>query len=35
MKGAQTWTPKKEDNAERRERFILKQTHFSVKNDMQ
>jgi hypothetical protein len=35
MKGAQTWTLQKENNAEWRESFILKQTHFSVNNDMQ
>jgi hypothetical protein len=34
-KGVQTWTPKKVKNAERRESFILKQTHFNVNNDMQ
>jgi hypothetical protein len=34
-KEAQTWTPQKENNAERRESLILKQTHFSVNNDMQ
>jgi hypothetical protein len=42
-KGAQTWTPQKEINAKQRERererqrerVILKQTHFSVNNDMQ
>jgi hypothetical protein len=33
-KGAQAWTPQKENNAERRESFILKQTHLSVNNDM-
>jgi hypothetical protein len=32
-KEAQTWTPKKENNAKRRV-FIFKQTHFSVNNDM-
>jgi hypothetical protein len=35
MKGAQTWTPQKENKMEGRESFILKQTHFSVNNDMQ
>jgi hypothetical protein len=35
MKEAQTWTPQKENNAEPRESFVLKQTHFSVNNDMQ
>jgi hypothetical protein len=33
--GAQTWTPQKENNAEWRESFFLKQRHFSVNNDMQ
>jgi hypothetical protein len=32
-KEAQTWTPQKENNAERRESFVLKQTRFSVNND--
>jgi hypothetical protein len=37
MKGTQTWTLEKENNVEQREResFILRQTHFSVNNDMQ
>jgi hypothetical protein len=35
MKEAQTWTLQKENNAHWRECFILKQTHFSVSNDMQ
>jgi hypothetical protein len=34
-KGTQTWTPQKKNNAERRESFILRQTYFSVNNDMQ
>jgi hypothetical protein len=33
MKGAQTWMPQKENNVERKESFILKQTYFSVNND--
>jgi hypothetical protein len=33
-KEAQTWTQQKETNAERRESFVLRQTHFSVNNDM-
>lgn len=35
MKGAQTWEPQKENNVEWGESFILKQTRFSVNNDMQ
>jgi hypothetical protein len=31
----ETWTPKNENNAGRKESFILKETHFSVNNDMQ
>jgi hypothetical protein len=34
-KEAQTWTQQEEKNAERRESFILKQTHFSVNSDME
>jgi hypothetical protein len=34
-KGAQTWTPQKENNAEQRGSFVLKQTYFDVNNDMQ
>jgi hypothetical protein len=30
---AQTWTSQKENNAERRESFVLRQTPFSVNND--
>jgi hypothetical protein len=33
-KGAQTWEPQKENNAEQ-ESFILKQTHFRVHGDLQ
>jgi hypothetical protein len=33
MKGSQTWTPQEENGEERRESFILKQTHLNVKND--
>jgi hypothetical protein len=33
MKGAQTWTKQKENNAERIESFGLRQTHFNVNND--
>jgi hypothetical protein len=32
MKGVQTWTPQKENNVERRECFVLKQTYFIVNN---
>jgi hypothetical protein len=32
MKGAETWMPQKENNAEQRE-FILKQTRSSMNND--
>jgi hypothetical protein len=32
--GAETWTPQKENNADRRE-FCSKQTHFSVNSDIQ
>jgi hypothetical protein len=31
----ETWMPEKENNAEWRESFILRQIHFSVNNDMQ
>jgi hypothetical protein len=31
----ETWTPKNENNTEWRDSFLLKETHFSVKNDMQ
>jgi hypothetical protein len=34
-KGAQLGTPKKENNAEWGEGFILEQTHFIVNNNMQ
>jgi hypothetical protein len=34
-KGAQIWKPRKENSAERRESFVLKQTYLSVNNDMQ
>jgi hypothetical protein len=33
-KEAQTWILQKENDVEQIESFILKQTHFSVKNDM-
>lgn len=33
-KGAQTWTPQKENNPGRRDSFVLKQTHFSANNDV-
>jgi hypothetical protein len=32
-KRAKTWTPQKEENAEWRESFVHRQTHFSVNND--
>jgi hypothetical protein len=35
MKGAQSWTPQKKNNAERKESFVLKQTRFSVNSNMQ
>jgi hypothetical protein len=34
-KGAQTWTAQKENNAERKESFVVRQTCFSVNDDMQ
>jgi hypothetical protein len=34
-KGAQRWTTQKENNAERRESFVLRQPRFTVNNDMQ
>jgi hypothetical protein len=33
-KGPQTWTKQRENNAERKESFILKQTHFSVNSNI-
>jgi hypothetical protein len=30
----ETWMPQKENKKERRESFILKETHFSMKKDM-
>jgi hypothetical protein len=33
MKEAQTWTPQRENNVERRESFVLKQMYFIVNND--
>jgi hypothetical protein len=35
MKGAQTWTPQKENKAEWKLSFILRQIYFSANNDMQ
>jgi hypothetical protein len=32
-KGAQTWTPQKENNAKQRENFVHKQKYFSMNNN--